>query len=73
MHTTFSFYNELTPRRRCVVPRFVEHEGKLGKLSSLIDRDDEVTARSESKIRAPLFAARTLNVKGQSRVTLSLQ
>ena len=37
------------------------------------EQDEEIRMPVQSKIRAPLFAARTLNATGQSRVTLSLR
>ena len=45
-----------------------------GKTLAVLKRlTTELAGPVQSQIRAPLFAARTLNATGQSRVTLSLQ
>ena len=51
----------------------LSHEGGLQLSRFYVNKFCSPTRRAPSPFRVPVCAARTLNVKGQSRVTLPLQ
>ena len=67
---TYIHVHDATPSRRSQSKVFLFREPNDRALRLVVSR---FGGPSTSKIRAPLFAARTLNATGQSRVTLSLR